>query len=58
MFRKNVPSPSSGSQSKPSKQLPGLLFEPEDDSDTLLRNVGGLVPDYTVSQILPIGSPV
>jgi hypothetical protein len=28
----------------------GLLFDPEDGSSTLLRNIGGIPPDYTALQ--------
>jgi hypothetical protein len=27
--------------------MPTLLFDPEDEGNTLLRNVGQVLPDYT-----------
>jgi hypothetical protein len=63
-FRRNISTPSSRSQSKPSKKqtwsgqatnrdyfLLGLLFNPEDGGDICLQNVGWLSPDYTALRI-------
>jgi hypothetical protein len=59
--RLNVSPPSSGSKSKVSKTqeisrrqaelwLRGLIFDHEDGSDTFLRNIGGLLPNYSTLQ--------
>jgi hypothetical protein len=59
--RLNISPPSLGSESKVSKTpeisrlqaelcLRGLIFDREDGSDTFLRNIGGLPPNYTTLQ--------
>jgi hypothetical protein len=55
MFRGNISPPSSGDWSKPSSAyclvhadfMHGLLFDPEDGDDIVLRSVGWLLLDYT-----------
>jgi hypothetical protein len=64
-FRRDVSSPSSGSESKPRKKptinrvsiLLDLLFDPEDGDDTFLRNVGGCLLKYAMLQPLISYSP-
>jgi hypothetical protein len=46
-FQRNVSPSYSGSMNKPSKKLLGLHFDPENEGDIFLRNVGRLSLDST-----------
>jgi hypothetical protein len=49
-FWRNVSSPSSGTKSKPRKKTAIIRRQVENTGDTVLRNVGGLLPKYTALQ--------